>query len=64
MTESGGGIARTTGVVAVATVASRATGFLRTVALAAVLGTAAVGDAYNGATACRTWSTNCCSAAY
>ncbi|MBM4509573.1 hypothetical protein GS421_10510 [Rhodococcus hoagii] len=49
MTESGGGIARTTGVVAVATVASRATGFLRTVALAAVLGTAAVGDAYNGA---------------
>ncbi|MBM4522577.1 virulence factor MviN [Rhodococcus hoagii] len=49
MTESGGGIARTTGAVAVATVASRATGFLRTVALAAVLGTAAVGDAYNGA---------------
>ncbi|MDI9919255.1 lipid II flippase MurJ [Rhodococcus sp. IEGM 1379] len=41
--------ARATGAVAVATAASRATGFVRTLALAAVLGTAAVGDAYNGA---------------
>jgi putative peptidoglycan lipid II flippase len=35
--------------VAVATVASRLTGFMRTIVLAAVLGTAAVGDGYNGA---------------
>lgn len=41
--------ARATGAVAVATAASRATGLVRTLALAAVLGTAAVGDAYNGA---------------
>jgi len=42
-------LARSTGAVATATVASRATGFIRTLALAAVLGTAVVGDAYNGA---------------
>ncbi|AQA23952.1 mviN-like family protein [Rhodococcus sp. MTM3W5.2] len=44
-----GTLARSTGAVAAATVASRATGFIRTLALAAVLGTAAVGDAYSGA---------------
>lgn len=40
--------ARSTGAVAAATAASRVTGFLRTLALAAVLGAAAVGDVYNG----------------
>lgn len=45
----GGGLARASGRVAVAGVVSRVTGFVRTIALAAVLGTAAVGDAYNGA---------------
>ncbi|WP_241565856.1 murein biosynthesis integral membrane protein MurJ [Prescottella agglutinans] len=49
MTVSHRTFARTTGAVAVATAASRATGFVRTLALAAVLGAAAVGDAYNGA---------------
>ncbi|WFR74105.1 murein biosynthesis integral membrane protein MurJ [Prescottella defluvii] len=49
MTVSQSTFARATGAVAVATAASRATGFVRTLALAAVLGTAAVGDAYNGA---------------
>lgn len=49
MAVSQNGFARTTGAVAVATAASRATGFIRTLALAAVLGTAVVGDAYNGA---------------
>ncbi|MGG7099516.1 murein biosynthesis integral membrane protein MurJ [Rhodococcus sp. 24CO] len=49
MAVSRNGFARTAGAVAVATAASRATGFIRTLALAAVLGTAVVGDAYNGA---------------
>ncbi|WP_420880798.1 murein biosynthesis integral membrane protein MurJ [Rhodococcus sp. (in: high G+C Gram-positive bacteria)] len=49
MGDSQGTDARATGAVAVATAASRVTGFLRTLALAAVLGVAAVGDAYNGA---------------
>ncbi|NKR60879.1 murein biosynthesis integral membrane protein MurJ [Rhodococcus hoagii] len=47
--DSQGTVARATGAVAIATAASRATGFVRTLALAAVLGVAAVGDAYNGA---------------
>lgn len=42
-------LARSTGAVAVATAVSRVTGFARTLALAAALGAAAVGDAYNGA---------------
>ncbi|MFF2083412.1 murein biosynthesis integral membrane protein MurJ [Nocardia sp. NPDC058176] len=45
----GAGIARAGRQMAVAGVVSRATGFVRTIVLAAVLGTAAVGDAYNGA---------------
>ncbi|QBJ97705.1 hypothetical protein ERC79_18485 [Rhodococcus sp. ABRD24] len=49
MAVSEGTFARATGAVAVATAASRVTGFIRTLALAAVLGVAAVGDAYNGA---------------
>ncbi|WP_336084181.1 murein biosynthesis integral membrane protein MurJ [Nocardia sp. SSK8] len=43
------GLIRSGGSVAVAGVISRATGFVRTLVVAAVLGTAAVGDAYNGA---------------
>ncbi|MEV6360344.1 murein biosynthesis integral membrane protein MurJ [Nocardia asteroides] len=42
-------LARSGGHVAVAGVVSRVTGFVRTLVVAAVLGTAAVGDAYNGA---------------
>ncbi|WP_429519192.1 murein biosynthesis integral membrane protein MurJ [Rhodococcus sp. BE178] len=42
-------VARAGGRVAVAGTVSRVTGFVRTAALAAVLGTALVGDAYNGA---------------
>ncbi len=38
---------RATSTMAVGTIASRATGFLRTAVLAAVLGVAAVGDAFN-----------------
>lgn len=49
MGETSDALARSTGVVAAASAVSRATGFLRTLALAAVLGAAAVGDAYNGA---------------
>ncbi|BEK88451.1 murein biosynthesis integral membrane protein MurJ [Nocardia seriolae] len=45
----GAGLARAGRGVAVASTISRATGFARTIAVAAVLGTAAVGDAYNGA---------------
>lgn len=44
-----GTVARATGAVALAMAASRVTGFIRTLALAAVLGVAAIGDAYNGA---------------
>ncbi|MFD4182517.1 murein biosynthesis integral membrane protein MurJ [Rhodococcus sp. NPDC058514] len=43
------GTAQAGGAVALATAVSRITGFVRTAALAAVLGTAAVADAYNGA---------------
>lgn len=43
----GGGLARTGGIMALGTIASRATGFLRTVALAAAIGTGALGDGYN-----------------
>ncbi|MFW0791229.1 murein biosynthesis integral membrane protein MurJ [Gordonia sp. CPCC 205333] len=43
------GLAASGGQVAIATLMSRATGFLRTVLLAAVLGVGAVADAYNGA---------------
>lgn len=46
---SGRTVARAGGQVAVAAVVSRLTGFLRTLLLAAALGTAAVADAYNGA---------------
>ncbi len=45
----GRGLARAGGHVAVASVVSRVTGFARTLVVAAVLGAAAVGDAYNGA---------------
>ncbi|WP_297612311.1 murein biosynthesis integral membrane protein MurJ [Nocardia sp.] len=45
----GGGFARAGGHVALAGLVSRVTGFARTLVLAALLGTAAVGDAYNGA---------------
>src|SRR5690606_4504498 len=45
----GPGLARSGGTVAIAGVISRVTGFARTLVVAAVLGTAAVGDAYNGA---------------
>src|SRR4030095_10342362 len=38
---------RASGVMAIGTVLSRATGFLRTVAIAAAIGTGALGDAYN-----------------
>ncbi|MFD3701737.1 murein biosynthesis integral membrane protein MurJ [Nocardia sp. NPDC058658] len=43
------GLAHAGRQVAIAGVVSRLTGFIRTIVLAAVLGTAAVGDAYNGA---------------
>ncbi|WP_278264322.1 murein biosynthesis integral membrane protein MurJ [Nocardia sp. AG03] len=43
------GLVRSGGRVAFAGVISRVTGFARTLVVAAVLGTAAVGDAYNGA---------------
>ncbi|WP_307817300.1 murein biosynthesis integral membrane protein MurJ [Nocardia acididurans] len=42
------GVARAGGLVAMAGIVSRATGFVRTLVVAGVLGTAAVGDAYNG----------------
>ncbi|MFE9581113.1 lipid II flippase MurJ [Nocardia sp. NPDC006044] len=44
-----GALARAGGQVALAGVVSRLTGFTRTIVLAALLGTAAVGDAYTGA---------------
>jgi putative peptidoglycan lipid II flippase len=44
-----GGILRAAGTMAVATLVSRITGLLRTMVLAAALGVAAVGDAYNTA---------------
>ena len=42
-----GGLGRASGVMALGTIASRATGFLRTIAVAVALGTGAVGEAYN-----------------
>jgi putative peptidoglycan lipid II flippase len=41
------GIGRASGIMALGTLASRVTGFLRTVAITAAIGTALVGDAYN-----------------
>jgi putative peptidoglycan lipid II flippase len=41
------GIGRASGIMAIGTLASRVTGFLRTVAITAAIGTAVVGDAYN-----------------
>jgi putative peptidoglycan lipid II flippase len=40
-------LGRASGTMAVGTIVSRASGFLRTVAIAAAIGTGAVGDAYN-----------------
>ena len=40
-------LGRASGKMAIGTIASRATGFLRTVAIAAAIGTGAVGDAFN-----------------
>ncbi|MBL7517669.1 murein biosynthesis integral membrane protein MurJ [Frankia sp. CNm7] len=42
-----GGLGRASGVMALGTIASRATGFLRTIAIAVAIGVGAVGDAYN-----------------
>ena len=41
------GLGRASGVMALGTVASRGTGFLRTAAITAALGVGAVGDSYN-----------------
>jgi putative peptidoglycan lipid II flippase len=41
------GLGRASGIMALGTLASRVTGFLRTVAITAAIGTALVGDAYN-----------------
>ena len=46
-----GGLLASSRTMAVASLASRVTGFLRSVVLAAALGTTLVGDAYNGANA-------------
>jgi putative peptidoglycan lipid II flippase len=40
-------LGRASGVMAIGTLASRVTGFMRTVALAVAIGTAVIGDAYN-----------------
>ncbi|WP_268258382.1 murein biosynthesis integral membrane protein MurJ [Parafrankia discariae] len=42
-----GGLGRASGTMAIGTIASRASGFLRTVAIAAAIGTGAVGQAFN-----------------
>ncbi|MGH3890971.1 MAG: lipid II flippase MurJ [Rhodococcus qingshengii] len=47
--ETGGSLAKMGGQVALASTVSRITGFVRTLALAAVLGIALVSDAYNAA---------------
>ncbi|MDT7546788.1 MAG: putative peptidoglycan lipid flippase [Actinomycetota bacterium] len=47
MTETAGSLSQSTRTMALGTVASRGTGFLRTAALAAVLGVHGVGTAYN-----------------
>lgn len=41
------GLGRTSGIMAIGTLASRVTGFLRTVAITAAIGTSLVGDSYN-----------------
>ncbi|RCV55450.1 murein biosynthesis integral membrane protein MurJ [Marinitenerispora sediminis] len=46
---SGGGMMRSSAVMAVGTLVSRVTGFVRTIVLAAALGTQLLGDAYNTA---------------
>ena len=46
---TGGSLAKMGGQVALASTVSRITGFVRTLALAAVLGVALVSDAYNAA---------------
>ncbi|GAA1107484.1 murein biosynthesis integral membrane protein MurJ [Nocardiopsis composta] len=46
---SGGGAMRSSAIMAVGTMASRITGFVRTIVLAAALGTQLLGDAYNTA---------------
>src|SRR4051794_33575079 len=45
----GGGILRSSAIMALGTVASRATGFLRTAVIVIALGTGPLGDAYNTA---------------
>ncbi|MCK9893287.1 murein biosynthesis integral membrane protein MurJ [Frankia sp. AgB32] len=45
--KSGPSLGQASGIMAIGTIASRASGFLRTVAIAAAIGTGAVGDAYN-----------------
>ena len=45
--ERGPGLARSSGVMALGTIASRFTGFLRTAVLLYAIGTQSLGDAYN-----------------
>lgn len=45
--DASSGIGRASGIMAIGTLASRVTGFLRTVALAVAIGTGVIGDAYN-----------------
>nr|WP_043591199.1 murein biosynthesis integral membrane protein MurJ [Frankia sp. BMG5.23] len=45
--EAGPGLGRASGTMAIGTIVSRASGFLRTVAIAAAIGTGAVSQAYN-----------------
>ncbi|SNQ51439.1 conserved membrane hypothetical protein [Frankia canadensis] len=45
--KAGPSLGQASGIMAIGTIASRASGFLRTVAIAAAIGTGAVGDAYN-----------------
>lgn len=47
--KAGVGLGRASGTMAIGTIASRASGFLRTVAIAAAIGVASVGDAYTAA---------------
>jgi putative peptidoglycan lipid II flippase len=47
ITASTARLGRATGVMALGTIASRGTGFLRTIAITAAIGTRSVGDAYN-----------------
>ncbi|WP_308204712.1 murein biosynthesis integral membrane protein MurJ, partial [Frankia sp. R82] len=45
--KAGPSLGQASGIMAIGTIASRASGFLRTVAIATAIGTGAVGDAYN-----------------